>query len=271
MWLGTQQTGGEDEWNHAAGRAVLLSCVRHQNALKIKRATGRRSDRSCARSEKRLTVGAQKYRLTPHSTTGVSPSSICIQREVRDTIPHVGNTTMKQKQVETKLRNRHIHNERISRKRRARMRHLKAGNVVLVKNRHPDGKFKTPFEPELWTVARVKGTLETAMRKDETVTRNISWFKLYHGKPLESERTEVNSGLSSFDEGGLLNGPFQASGELDERDTTSLKVPERSEERITAEVPSAIIRRGGMDSYSLRPCISAPEKLKDYVRSELDL
>ncbi|KAJ1130706.1 hypothetical protein NDU88_009056 [Pleurodeles waltl] len=184
----------------------------------------------------------REYRLTPHSTTGVSPSSICIQREVRDTIPHVGNTTMKQKQVETLLRNRYTHNERISRKRRARMRHLKAGDVVLVKNRHPGGKFKTPFEPELWTVARVKGTLVTAMRKGETVMRNISCFKLYHGKPLKSEGTEVNSGPSSVDEGVLLDSPFQASGELEERDTTSLKVPEGSEERITAEVPSAIIR-----------------------------
>ncbi|KAJ1174430.1 hypothetical protein NDU88_006252 [Pleurodeles waltl] len=79
--------------------------------------------------------------------------------------------------------------------------------------------------------------------------------------------SEPRSEPSSADEGVLLNGPFPASGELEERGTTSLKVPERSEERITAEVPSAIIRRGGMDRYSLRPRISAPEKLKDYVRS----
>ncbi|KAJ1153338.1 hypothetical protein NDU88_006099 [Pleurodeles waltl] len=72
-------------------------------------------------------------------------------------------------------------------------------------------------------------------------------------------------------EGGLPNGPFQASGELEERGTTSMKLPERSEARTPAEVPSEVTnqevtRRGGMDRYCLRPRISAPEKLKDYVR-----
>ncbi|KAJ1198807.1 hypothetical protein NDU88_002646 [Pleurodeles waltl] len=221
-------------WPQANGEAERF--MRTLNKV-LRIAVGKGKNLDCAIFE-----FLREYRLTPHSTTGVSPSSICIQREVRDTIPHVEITTMKQKQVETKLRNRHIHNERISRKRGARMRNLKVGDVVLVKNRHPGGKFKTPFEPEVWTVARVKGTLVTATRKDETVTRNISWFKIYHGRPLESERSEVNSGPPSSEEGVLTSGHVQASGELEERDTTSLKVPERSEERTTAEVPSAINR-----------------------------
>ncbi|KAJ1188547.1 hypothetical protein NDU88_005308 [Pleurodeles waltl] len=59
-----------------------------------------------------------------------------------------------------------------------------------MKNRYPGGKFKTMFENNTWTVARVKGTLVTVKRKDETVTRNISCFKLYHGERLESEGKE---------------------------------------------------------------------------------
>ncbi|KAJ1112586.1 hypothetical protein NDU88_000848 [Pleurodeles waltl] len=135
------------------------------------------------------------------------------------------------------------------------MRHLKAGDVVLVKSRHPGGKFKTPFEPEVWTVARVNGTLVTATRKGETVTRNISWFKLNHGKPQESEGTEVNNGQSFADEGELLDSPFQASEELKERDNHSLKVCEGSEERIAAEVPSAIIRREVCYDYDSKKLI----------------
>ncbi|KAJ1181039.1 hypothetical protein NDU88_006250 [Pleurodeles waltl] len=147
------------------------------------------------------------------------------------------------------------------------MRHLKAGDVVLVKSRYLGGKFKTPFEREVWTVARVNGTLVTATRKGETVTRNVSWFKLYHGKPQESEGTEENNGQSFADDGELLGSPFQASEELKERDNHLLKVREGSEERVTAEVPSAIIRREGMGRYNLRPHISVPGKLKDYVLS----
>ncbi|KAJ1143881.1 hypothetical protein NDU88_010183 [Pleurodeles waltl] len=149
----------------------------------------------------------------------------------------------------------------MSKKRRARMRYFKVGDVVLVKNRHPGGKFKTPFEPEVWTVTRVKGTLV-----NEIVTRNISWFKLYHGKPRESERFEISNEPSLGDEESVINGPVQAGGESEERYTTSLKAPDKSEERIAAEVPSAVGQRGGMNRYSLRPRTSAPEKLKDYVR-----
>ncbi|KAJ1178654.1 hypothetical protein NDU88_003896 [Pleurodeles waltl] len=83
----------------------------------------------------------------------------------------------------------------------------------------------------------------------------------------ESEGTEENNGQSFAEEGELLGNPFQASEELKERDNHSLKVCEGSEERVTAEVPSAIIRREGMGRYNLRPHISVPGKLKDYVLS----
>ncbi|KAJ1207161.1 hypothetical protein NDU88_002553 [Pleurodeles waltl] len=158
----------------------------------------------------------------------------------------------------------------MSKRRRARMRYLQVGDVVLLKNRHSGGKFQTLFEPKVWTVTRVKGTLITAMRKNETVTRNISWFKLYHGKPRESERLEVSNEPCLGDEESVITGPVQAGEDSEERYNTSLTAPDRREERIGAEVPSAEVtsafgQRGGMDRYSLRPRTSAPEKLKDYV------
>ncbi|KAJ1081019.1 hypothetical protein NDU88_001206 [Pleurodeles waltl] len=54
-----------------------------------------------------------------------------------------------------------------------RVPNLSRGDVVLMKNRHPGGKFKTTFESGLWTVTRVKGTLVTVTRGNDIVTRNI--------------------------------------------------------------------------------------------------
>ncbi|KAJ1090173.1 hypothetical protein NDU88_003308 [Pleurodeles waltl] len=95
----------------------------------------------------------------------------------RDTIPtaprwepipyHPKQTQAKRREV----------NDKASRTRRARVRDIHIGDQVIVKDRKPGWKFRTPYEPGVWTVTGVSGTMVTAEKGCERVTRNISWFK----------------------------------------------------------------------------------------------
>ncbi|KAJ1182525.1 hypothetical protein NDU88_007713 [Pleurodeles waltl] len=38
-------------------------------------------------------------------------------------------------------------------------------------------KFRTPYEPGVWTISRATSTMIMAQRANETVSRNISWFR----------------------------------------------------------------------------------------------
>ncbi|KAJ1212739.1 hypothetical protein NDU88_000387 [Pleurodeles waltl] len=64
-----------------------------------------------------------------------------------------------------------------SERRRAKHPNLQMGEAVILKDRHPSLKFRTPFEPDVWRVEKVKGTLMTAVRWGRRVTRNVLWFR----------------------------------------------------------------------------------------------
>ncbi|KAJ1119180.1 hypothetical protein NDU88_007366 [Pleurodeles waltl] len=72
---------------------------------------------------------------------------------------------------------RQENNARASRKRRVTERQLNTGNRVIIWDRRPGWKFRTPFEQEVWTIISVTGTMITAQKWAEQVSRNILWFR----------------------------------------------------------------------------------------------
>ena len=55
-----------------------------------------------------------------------------------------------------------------SARREERKHSFQIGDLVLVKDRNPGNKFRTPFEKEPWTVTHIKGTKIAG----KTATRN---------------------------------------------------------------------------------------------------
>ncbi|KAJ1187829.1 hypothetical protein NDU88_004599 [Pleurodeles waltl] len=53
---------------------------------------------------------------------------------------------------------------------------VRIGDRVVVKDRRPGWKFRTPYEPGVWIVTRVAGTMVTAVKRGEKVTWNVFWF-----------------------------------------------------------------------------------------------
>ncbi|KAJ1156247.1 hypothetical protein NDU88_008971 [Pleurodeles waltl] len=191
-----------------------------------------------------------------------------------------GLEKIRKKQVETRLRQRHAYNERMSRRRRARPRSLNIGDVVLMKNRRPGSKFKTRFESGMWAVTRVKGTLVTVTKGEEVVTRNVSCFKRYHGDPVDHKESGNDSdheeAEGEFGRAGvtakhcLERGTSQMEECLAARKTTTPGSPVPNQEDVLAEAPtegsnSEVTQRSGLGRYNLRSHLTLPERLKDYV------
>ncbi|KAJ1191648.1 hypothetical protein NDU88_000964 [Pleurodeles waltl] len=98
-------------------------------------------------------------------------------------------------------------NDKMSLKRKARHRHLRTGDLVLVRDRHPCSKFNLPFESVPWRIVKIKGTMVTAAKGAETITRNIALLKHYlpASHPTHKELTisgeteQINDGESVSD------------------------------------------------------------------------
>ncbi|KAJ1177026.1 hypothetical protein NDU88_002292 [Pleurodeles waltl] len=68
-------------------------------------------------------------------------------------------------------------NLKASESRRVRQPYLRVEEWVILKDRHPGWKFRTPFEPDVWVEEKFEGTMITARRNGQHVTRNMSWFR----------------------------------------------------------------------------------------------
>ncbi|KAJ1101176.1 hypothetical protein NDU88_006248 [Pleurodeles waltl] len=121
-----------------------------------------------------------------------------MNRQVQDTIPHVQEPSQLYDRVREALSNRENRNDKMSRKRRAKKRDIHVGDHVLVRNRRGGSKFMMPFK---WVLSAIKGTMVTAKRKQETITQNISFFKVFRMADGIREM-EQNSPLArSFEDG----------------------------------------------------------------------
>ena len=77
----------------------------------------------------------------------------------------------------TTLMRRKVTNEHASRRRRDAATMIAVGDTVVIRDRHPVGKFRTPYEKETWTYTKVQGTTVTATQRQNQNTRNVSFFK----------------------------------------------------------------------------------------------
>lgn len=130
------------------------------------------------------------YRTTPHSTTGVVPTQLLFNREVRNNIPLLAKEEeINYKELHKKAKENTEKKQQKAKiytdaKRRARNSDIAIGNKVIVKQQRKN-KFTSPFDPKPLTVTKINGTMVTAERKDYSITRNVSHFKKY----LQNKRT----------------------------------------------------------------------------------
>ena len=208
------------------------------------------------------------YRLTPHSTTGVSPSAICISRKVKDIIPHHARWEDQSVKPTMHPDGRETRNRRASQWRRARTPTLGVGDTVLVRDRHPGSKFRLPFELAHWTITRIQGTMVTATRGLETVTRNTSVFKQVPRGPTPTQRTgesrlAVPSGEETCEPATILPCDMAPQEEAEGEDSGSGTGDPRPEPRQSPPDTGAS-QRSEATRYHLHDNPRPPQRLRDY-------
>ncbi|KAJ1159765.1 hypothetical protein NDU88_000270 [Pleurodeles waltl] len=103
-----------------------------------------------------------QHKEEPVRNTDDEPLCRCLQRNRKKPLPNC---------PELQQAKRKAVNDRASRTRRAAWRDVRIGDQVVVRDRHLGWKFRTPYEPGVWTC-----TMVTAAKGSGTVTRNVSWF-----------------------------------------------------------------------------------------------
>ena len=126
------------------------------------------------------------YRSTPHSTTGVAPATVLFGRTIGTRLPAIMkigtyDSELRQKDYDAKM----IMKGYADNKRYVKESTINIGDVVHVKN---TGVMKgTPYDSRPLIVVDKKGSMITAQRGEQQVTRNSSFFKPSPSPPVKQE------------------------------------------------------------------------------------
>lgn len=176
------------------------------------------------------------HNSTPHSTTGVAPSSLMFGRKLKDKLPGLmlkGNTVLEEVQDRDhvkKMKEAEYADER----RMAKVDDLAVGDTVVLKRVQKDNKLSTTFDSEEYKVIGRRGsdcTLQST-QSGRTVHRNVAHVKklvtaaddrseqqrsLSCGEPRRNEATvnsetdESRSGDTNVEIHGAGNTPWIAT------------------------------------------------------------
>ena len=149
------------------------------------------------------------YRNTPHSSTGVTPASLMMNRDLKTKLPSIRRrltTAHHQQARENDAAAKSKQKEYADRHRRAKEKEFKEGDKVLIHQKKTTTK--PPYNPDPYTVTQIKGTQITAIRRGSHMTRNVDKWKILKNRALHLRtlgqrhtvvRTEESDSEDDFD------------------------------------------------------------------------
>ena len=119
------------------------------------------------------------HRATPHCSTGMAPADVLFGRPLRIKLPGYplsfqSLTHAPLRQADALAKNRM--KQKADRMRRVAPLALRVGDVVLCRQKK-EGKLCPAYNPQLYKVIAVKGSMVTAKCNNHVITRNSSHFK----------------------------------------------------------------------------------------------
>ncbi|KAL5018211.1 hypothetical protein ScPMuIL_003933 [Solemya velum] len=179
----------------------------------------------------------RNYRATPHNTTKIAPAMALLNRNIKTKLPEYTTKQSKRRDIEV------VDNESKQRmknyadsKNHAKESQLELGDHVLVKTERRN-KLSTPFSPVKYEIVKTKGSLVTAKRGSDLITRNSSFFKKVgeENGPIEVEEEPIDPDLDEIvlsDNGGSLIAPNDERlpnplADVPKRTSTPMKRPVR--------------------------------------------
>jgi transposase InsO family protein len=143
---------------------------------------------------KALTQFLRNYRATPHSTTGKSPATLLLGRDIKTCLPEVERTDSV---LDEDVRKRDT-TQKAKMKRHADNRHhlrpvsIAVGDNVLVRQNQRN-KATSTFDPVPYVVSARNGTSVTAVRSGHKITRNVFSSKRFLIYQLSAHQTRTTT------------------------------------------------------------------------------
>ncbi|KAJ1170698.1 hypothetical protein NDU88_002571 [Pleurodeles waltl] len=154
--------------------------------------------------------------------------------------------------------------------------------LVLVRNRHAGEKFCLPFEAVPWTVGQVKGTLITAQKGNDSITRNVPFFKWYRSlesPPREDGGDSTHICVTPREVGTPVPSPNGSTtlspavgqdevpnqGTLDESQSGGRDDEAGCQSGSVTSNENAVVQTHGTTRYHLTPKPQVSTRLKDFV------
>lgn len=126
-----------------------------------------------------LFVVLMNYRNTPHSSTGVTPASLMINRHIRTKIPQL-DLSRPSKALQTACSNDNLRKSNakkyMDKRHRATPSDIRQGDEVLLLQKRAN-KLTTRYDPRPFTVIRKKGVSVELARGEARLFRNLSMVK----------------------------------------------------------------------------------------------
>jgi hypothetical protein len=131
----------------------------------------------------------RNYRSAPHPSTCRPPAVLMLNRPVRIKLPSIRDKSVPEWDSQIREKDCVAKNK---------MADYSVGKKVLLKLKKVN-KYTQRFDLEFYTVISAKGTMITAKRGNKTVTRNLAFFKPYHGNQTyrSCDVEELHSGPES--------------------------------------------------------------------------
>ena len=139
-----------------------------------------------------------QYRSTPHSTTGKSPAELLFSHKLKtnllSTAAVVGVKTGQEIRAyhDTKTLEQKLYADKRC---RSKSKKIQPGDKILIKQHK--STIKPPFDPNLYELTSIKGSLIKAIRDDAIRIRDKSHVKLLKGRPFNLTPTWQQQNLIS--------------------------------------------------------------------------
>ena len=186
------------------------------------------------------------YRATPHSTTGVPPATLLFGRDIKTKLPSVPP----QKKLDD-VRGRDCEQKEkmkyhADKKQNVKASGLEVGDNVLIKTVGVR-KSLNPYEPEPLKIVDKKGSMITAEKNGQRITRNSSFFKR---SPQATQEHDMDPGDTQQERDDQCRDCMDTNVQEPEPDSDStIPVPSDNTQRYTRPQRS----------------IKMPKRFADYV------
>lgn len=188
------------------------------------------------------------YNVTPHGTTGKSPSELLFNRRIKDKIPcleDINIETLDEEVYDQDLVQKDKGKRREDSKRRANEKEIKPGDKVVVKNIFFPHKLTANFSNIEYNVLHRNGNELTLFGDGKTIKRNVAHVKripdtsptvdLPEAPPDPSTSSSTLPSTQPTSEDTTTSEPPPAGGQHEEEDSNA--------PRVTSLV---LVKKGGM-------------------------